>query len=164
MEKSETAEKLADRLALEAQKCLEYFHTLAPQSWSVKIYTDGPQWNTRQLLAHFVSAEAANAWLLADILAGSTGAPLEFDIDAFNFVDVDKISPLQVNELLQRFIDLRQSTVAIVRQMNENDLNKIGHHPFLGQTKVEDIIKLIYLHDQIHIRDIKKVLVRRTEI
>lgn len=156
---SENAVKLADRLALEGQKCLYYFRALPEQNWRIKIYTDGSQWGTHELLAHFVSAEAANAWLLADIVAGGEGAPLEFDIDAFNFVDVEKINHLQVNELLKHFIDLRQSTVVMVRQLNENDLIKVGRHPFLGYAKVEDIIKLIYLHNQLHIRDIKKVVV-----
>ena len=155
---SENAEKLADRLALEAQKCVEYFHAMPPKSWTVKIYTDGSQWDVRELLAHFVSAEAANTMLVENILLGGTGAPLEFDIDLFNEADVQKHGHLSIDELLERFIDLRQSTVAMVRIMTSEDLSRVGRHPFLGQANVEDIVKLIYLHDQIHLRDIKKAL------
>ena len=155
---SEIAEKLADRLASEAQKCVAYFHALSPNSWTVKIYTDGAQWDVRELLAHFVSAEAANTRLVENILLGGAGAPLEFDIDTFNNADVQIFSHISIDELLERFIDLRQSTVAMVRIMTSEDLSRVGRHPFLGQANVEDIIKLIYLHDQIHLRDIKKAL------
>ena len=45
--------------------------------------------------------------------------------------------------------------IAWVLLVSDSDLEKIGRHPFLGQTTLREMIKMVYLHNQIHIRDIK---------
>jgi hypothetical protein len=39
-----------------------------------------------------------------------------------------------------------------------DDLAKQGRHPFLGTASLSDMIKLMYMHNQIHIRDIRRML------
>jgi hypothetical protein len=46
----------------------------------------------------------------------------------------------------------------MVAEMDNNDLEIQGRHPFLGVAPLSDIIKLIYRHNQIHIREIRKTL------
>jgi len=154
----ENPEKLADRLAVEGQKCLDYFKSLPPADWKVKLYTDGSQWDIQDLLAHFVSAEQANQHLVNYIMAGGEGAPVDFNINVFNEKDVERLCLLPIGELLQNFSSLRQSLVNLVLQMRNEDLIKTGYHPFLGFATVADIIKLVYRHNQIHIRDVKRIL------
>jgi len=60
--------------------------------------------------------------------------------------------------LLEEYEGLRAATINLVREMSAHDLQKVGRHPFLGLATIEDIIKLIYRHNQIHVRDMRKVL------
>jgi hypothetical protein len=42
--------------------------------------------------------------------------------------------------------------------LQESDLELQGRHPFLGMTSIREMVKMLYLHNQIHYRDLKKVL------
>jgi hypothetical protein len=42
--------------------------------------------------------------------------------------------------------------------MSQNDLERIGRNPFLGEVPLVEIVKLIYRHNQIHLRDLKRLL------
>jgi hypothetical protein len=153
-----TPEHLAERLFTDGQKSIHFFRTLTPSQWDQVIYTEGTQWQVSQLLAHFASAEKANARLVEIILFGGLGAPLDFEIDAFNEQQVADLAGMSCEDLLIEFEVLRAATVRLVRGMSDSDLSKKGRHPFLGFASVEEILKLIYRHNQIHLRDARKVL------
>ena len=110
------------------------------------------------MLAHFVSTEAAFNRLIRNILEGGEGAPVDFDIDKFNRGEVKKRGHFQIEALMRQFEEYRQDNIRLVSGMREEDLTKKGRHPFLGLTPIEDIVKLLYRHNQIHIRDIRRVL------
>ncbi len=63
-----------------------------------------------------------------------------------------------MEELLQRFIQERQALTERVRQMKPEDLLRMGRHPFLGVAPLGEIIKLVYRHNVIHQRDVRKLL------
>ena len=50
---------------------------------------------------------------------------------------------------------VRQATIKKVRALPDQDLGKMGRHPYLGVASLADIIKLIYRHNQIHQRDFR---------
>lgn len=150
--------RLAEKLELEGAKTLEIFRSLRPEQWDITVYSDGSAWTIRQLLAHFVSAEAGNLRLIDDIIAGGTGSPEDFDIDDYNETDVSAIGDELPENLLQQYEQTRRETIEIVRCLQAEDLGKMGRHPFLGLTTLADIIKLIYRHNQIHQRDFRKLI------
>ncbi len=154
----ETPERLAERLTSESQKTLEFFRALSPEQWDCVVYPQGPVWTARHLLAHFVSAEQAITELIEDISSGGAGAPEGFDIDGFNAAGVAEFVKQTPEELLVAFEQSRRACVELVRQMQPADLLKNGRHPFLGWVTVEDIIKMLYRHDQIHLRDLRRLL------
>ncbi len=155
---TETPERLAERLASESQKTVVFFQALSPAQWDCIVYTAGLVWTARDLLAHFISAERAIGRLVENVCAGGSGAPEGFDIDGFNAADVAKFAGRTSDELLQEFIDSRQATIAMVVQMEPDDLAKNGRHPFLGWVATEDMLKMLYRHDQIHLRDLRRLL------
>ena len=155
---SETPERLAERLASESQRTLEFFRALSPEQWECVVYPQGPVWTARHLLAHFVSAEQAVTRLVEDIYNGGAGAPEDFDIDGFNASDVAEFVKHTQEELLAEFEQSRRACVALVGKMQPADLSKNGRHPFLGRVAMEDIIKMLYRHDQIHLRDLRRLL------
>jgi hypothetical protein len=46
---------------------------------------------------------------------------------------------------------------AFVAGLSEADLQKTGRHPFLGETSLAEMIKMVYRHNQIHYRDLRKL-------
>jgi hypothetical protein len=110
------------------------------------------------VLAHFVAAEEGFHRLIIDILNGGSGSPEDFDLDQYNERKVNDLTGIPISNLMQKFSDLRQDTVNLVAEMDSNDLEKQGRHPFLGMAPLSDIVKLIYRHNQIHIREIRKTL------
>jgi hypothetical protein len=155
---TDTPEHLAERLFEEGVRVSRFFNELAPHQWEAQVYTEGARWTARQILAHFDVTETNIGWLIKDILAGGGGAPEGFDLDDFNEGTVAALKDLPTDDLLRRFAVHRQRTVELVRNMTGDDLQKTGRHPFLGISPLLNIIKLMYLHNQIHLRDIRRVL------
>lgn len=154
----ETPERLVERLRSEGQKTEAFFSALEPEQWKVRLYVDGSQWTVAQLLAHFVSAEIGNRALIEQIWQGGSGAPPDFDIDAFNERQVAGMAVDAPQALLAEFTRRRQATIDLVAGMTPEDLQKVGRNPFLGEAPLEEIIKLVYRHNQIHQRDVRRVL------
>jgi hypothetical protein len=152
----ESPERLALRLETDAGKTLEFFKNLEPEMWLRQVYPGENGWNPRQILAHFVSAETSFEKLIDNILNGGEGASANFIIDQFNDREVGKLAEADPKELLSAFLELRGRTVILVKNMQKSDLAKMGRHPFLGITHLVDIIKMVYRHNQIHLRDIRQ--------
>jgi hypothetical protein len=112
----------------------------------------------RQVLAHFISTEAAIGRLIDNILTGGNGAPEDFDINAYNERKVAALNQVTPPELLLQFNHFRQRNIEVVAKMSQADLARQGRHPFLGKTELVEVIKLLYRHNQIHQRDIRKHL------
>lgn len=154
----ETPERLLQRLDAESQRTIDFFRALTPSQWEQTLYSDGACWTVRGLLAHFVSAEGAFKMLIENVLAGGRGAPPGFDIDDFNQRQVAELSLEPPDKLLEQFARKRQANQELVRRLAPSDLFKTGRHPFLGETSLEEIIKLLYRHNQIHQRDVRRLL------
>lgn len=146
------------RLQEEGQKTAAYFGTLTLEQYQQQVYTTGPLWRVRDLLAHFVSAERTFLFYGRDIQAGGPGAPLDFVIDEFNATQVAGFTEADTADLIKQFLTAREHTVTFVSQMTEADFNRIGRHPWFGQVPLGNMIKLIYRHNMIHERDIRKAL------
>lgn len=153
-----TPTALAERLDEEGQKTRQFFNQLAPDQWERIVYTEGAGWSIRQVLAHFVSSEAAMTRLVTNILAGGPGSPENFNLNEYNERKVASLDALSPAELLERFVELRHESSNVVRKMTPGDLAKTGRHPFLGIASLEEILKLFYVHNQIHIRDVRRGL------
>ena len=97
-------------------------------------------------------------WLFRDILAGGPGSPPDFDVDRFNLTQTRKYDGLDPDELIERFSTVRRETIAIVRGMKEEDLDREGNHAFHGKGTLERFIRWAYEHVRIHEEDIRKTL------
>ncbi len=154
----ETPAFLAERLKVEGEKCLAFFAALQPEQWQVEIYADGALWTVRNVLAHFVTAERGFLALFQSVWTGGEGAAEDFSIDRYNAAQQEKTRHLSPAELLAQFRDVRADLTAWVAALTEADLLKEGRHPFLGQTTLAEMIKMVYLHNHIHLRDLRKRL------
>jgi hypothetical protein len=140
-----------------------FFRSLSGDQLSVQVYTDGAEWTVKQVLAHFITIERSMHWLFKDILSGGSGSPDDFDVDRFNLTQTKKLDGLTVEELIEQFRSVREGTIAIVRGMTEQDLNREGKHVFLGNGKLERFITWAYEHVRIHKDDIRKALIIKND-
>jgi len=63
-----------------------------------------------------------------------------------------------VQELIEQYKEIRANAVKWVAGLNDSELEITGRHPFLGQTVIREMIKMLYIHNQLHYRDMKKAL------
>lgn len=158
---TEEAVHLVERLHTEGEKTVAFFRALEPIDWGKQVYSEGAQWTVQQVLAHLVSAEASVTRLIQHIVDGGPGVPEDFDLNAYNERKVAELEGLGPADLLERFTALREQTAEMVTRLSQADLERIGRHPFLGMARVADIVKLMYRHNQIHQRELRKALGRR---
>ena len=149
---------LAERLRIVGEKTTALFLTLSNGQWSKIIYTDHVEWTICDVLTHFVSTEISLLHLFDNINKGRFGTPVDFSIDKFNRKEVVELHIFSPHELLNKFILAREQMITWVSSLSELDLIKKGRHPFFGWTILAEMIKMVYLHNQIHCRDIQRVL------
>ena len=149
---------LADRLKKEGEKVIAYFSALADEQWNVEVYTEGTTWTVRNVLSHFVTAERGLHKLFKSILEGGEGVSDDFSIDYYNARQQEKVKDLTEKELLDQFVDVRADLTKWVSKLSQEDLAREGRHPYMGQVGLGEMIKMIYLHNQLHFRDFRKLV------
>jgi len=155
---SDRKEFLSRRLESSREKTIDFYQQITDQQWSLEIYSEGASWTLQQILAHNVLAEDSLLRLVKNIVDGGEGVREAFDLNAYNEHKVGQTEGMSPDELLSEYDSARRVTIKTVSQFDDDDFDKTGRHPWLGITSVEDIIKLIFRHNQIHIREIRTVL------
>jgi hypothetical protein len=150
--------ELAGKLKLEGEKFIDIFSGLTDEQWKAEVYTEGETWTIRNVLAHFVTSERGLVKLFESIRQGGTGAAEDFSIDRYNASQQVKTKDFTSVELLEQYKEIRMNTVAWVSSLKEEELEIKGRHPFLEVTTLREMIKMLYIHNQVHYRDLKKVI------
>ncbi|MGD2148562.1 MAG: DinB family protein [Anaerolineae bacterium] len=151
-------DKLVSRLRKGIDKTLDAFGSLEPGEWDEVVYAEPYPWNARDLLAHFVSAEAGLLQLAQDVAAGGPGAPEGFDYHDFNAREQRRLARVRRDRLLDDLIAARRATLAWVKTLEATALDRKGQHPALGEITVETFLNAIYGHQLMHIRDLMRVV------
>jgi uncharacterized damage-inducible protein DinB len=152
------AADLARKLRSEGDKFSLFFGGLRPQEWATEVYAEGSVWTVRSILAHLMTTERAFIKLFEEIRQGGAGVSEDFVIDRYNARQQEKTREMGPEELLQEYRDLRGQMVAWVSGLQDAELDLKGRHPFLGITTLREMIKMIYIHNQTHYRDIRRVM------
>jgi hypothetical protein len=146
------------RLRDEGDKLIAVFERLTPDQRAATIYADGMDWSLTDLLAHLVSAERAFLFYGRDILHGGEGAPEGFDINAFNNREVGGLRGQTFEQLVSDLRAVRQETIDLVGHIADGDFARTGRHPFFGQMSIDEMFKLIYRHNMMHLRDLRRLI------
>jgi hypothetical protein len=149
---------LAEKLKSEGEKMVSIFNGLDDEQWNQEVYTEGTTWTIRNVLSHFVTSERGLVKLFEQIRRGGAGSPDDFSIDRYNAAMQERTRDLPSHELLDQYRQVRANTIAWISGLQEDDLNVTGRHPFMGQTELREMIKMLYIHNLTHYRDMKKVL------
>lgn len=154
---SETAE-LAEKLKSEGERMVAFFSELTDEQWSGEVYTEGTTWTIRNVLAHFVTSERGLLKLFERIRTTGEGAAEDFSIDRYNATQQERTKDLPPAELLEQYKQIRAETVQWVSSLKDEELEIKGRHPFLGETVIREMVKMWYIHNQLHNRDVKRAL------
>ena len=154
---SETTE-LAEKLKVEGEKMFSFFSSLTDEQWTSEVYTEGETWTLRNVLSHFVTSERNLVKLFERIRTTGEGSSEDFSIDRFNTAQQQKLKDLSPAELLEQYKEVRANSIAWVSGLKEEELEIKGRHPFLGETVIREMIKMLYIHHLGHYRDVKRAM------
>jgi hypothetical protein len=150
--------ELAEKLKLEGEKFVAIFSGLGEAQWQTEIYAEGDTWTIRNVLSHFVTSERGLLRLFERIRQTGQGATEEFSIDRYNAAMQEKTKEATPQELLEQFKAIRAESVAWTSGLAEDELEIQGRHPFLGVTTIREMVKMLYIHNLTHYRDMKRAL------
>lgn len=150
--------QLAEKLKSEGEKLVAIFAGLTDEQWQTEVYTEGTTWTIRNVLSHFVTSERGLIKLFEQIRQGGAGASEDFSIDRYNASMQARMTDSTAQELLEQYKSVRAESVAWVSGLKEPELELTGRHPFLGHTVIREMIKMLYIHNQTHYRDMRKAL------
>ena len=152
------AVELAQKLKSEGEKLAAFFGGLIDEQWKKEVYTEGSVWTIRSILAHLMASEGSLVKMFDGIRQGGEGVPEDFVIDRYNAHQQEKTKELTLTDLLEQYRSTRGRTVLWVSSLSDSDLEKTGRHPYLGVTTLREMVKMIYIHNQTHYRDLRRVL------
>ena len=150
--------ELAEKLKSEGDKFVSIFSGLTDEQWTQEIYTEDTTWTIRNVLSHFVTSERGLLKLFEQIRQGGAGAADDFSIDRYNAAMQERTNEMLPAELLEQYRQVRANTVVWISGLQESELEITGRHPFLGQTQLREMIKMLYIHNLTHYRDVKKAI------
>jgi len=110
-------------------------------------------WRPRDVVGHLISAELDDWIPRAEIiLRDGVGRPFE-PFDRFAHVERDKDTSL--DDLLDRFEELRgQQLGRLTILVDENDLDRAGRHPELGEVTLRQLLATWAVHDLDHVAQV----------
>ncbi|MGE5379191.1 MAG: DinB family protein [Bacteroidota bacterium] len=149
---------LAEKLKSEGEKMRAIFGDVRDDQWEQEVYTEGATWTIRNVLSHFVTSERGLVKLFEQIRQGGAGSSDDFSIDRYNASMQARTKDMTPQELLEQYAQVRANTVLWVSGLQDSDLEITGRHPFLGETVLREMIKLLYIHNLTHFRDMKKAM------
>jgi hypothetical protein len=150
--------ELTIKLKSEGEKFVAIFSALNDEGWQKEVYTEGTTWTIRNVLSHFVTSERGLIKLFEQIRQGGAGASEDFSIDRYNAAMQARTKEVTPQELIEQYKEVRANAIQWVSGLKESELEIQGRHPFLGQTVIREMIKMLYIHNQLHYRDMKKAL------
>lgn len=150
--------ELAEKLKTEGERMAAFFAGITDEQWGAEVYTEGTTWSIRNVLSHYVTSERGLVRLFERIRATGEGVSDDFSIDRYNAAQQEKTKEFAPAELLEQYKQTRAESVQWVSGLKEEELDIKGRHPFLGETVIREMIKMLYLHNQLHYRDVKRAL------
>ena len=129
-----------------------------PDDWIQATEGDGT-WSPYDVIGHLIHGERTD-WIprARHIIARDPGAFEPFDRTA-QFTESRGKS---LTELLATFAELRHENVAVLVQMHlsEDDLDRKGLHPELGEVTLRQLLATWVVHDLDHIGQIARVMAK----
>jgi hypothetical protein len=121
-------------------------------------------WSVRQNLAHLADAERAHRRFVEAVMSGRSTRLEGFDLDRWNQEHVDRHADQSVEEILDSLRAEREETLAFIASIPHDAWEMEGEHPALGRVSVRQVVKVIGVHERMHLQEMHKLLQTQKEI
>ena len=155
---NERKQRILNKLAEEGDKTAEFFRHIPVEQLDTEIYSDGTVWTIRAIMYHILDSEVSFNALFRNILTGGPGAPEDFDINTHNNARVGAMGDWDPAAFADSFLAARRQNIAAFANACDEDLDRVGRHPALGVTNLENMLKITFLHNRMHQKDIQQAL------
>jgi hypothetical protein len=114
-------------------------------------------WTPRDVIGHLISAELDD-WIPRAEMILRDGPDRAFDpFDRFAHVERDR--EVSLPALIERFEELRREQLARLRELvSDDDLDRVGLHPELGEVTMRQLLATWAVHDLDHVAQIYAAL------
>ena len=124
---------------------------------------EGPEtWSPYDVVGHLIAAEKTN-WIprVKVILEGDGHSFEPFD----RFAMFETSQGKRLESLLGEFTTLREHNITTLREfkLTENDFEKTGNHPDLGEVTLKQLLATWVVHDLSHTRQIVRTMAKQYE-
>ena len=156
----------ADRILSKMQTTRVNLLALVEDSGQTSLtwHPPGGGWSIRDNLAHLVDAERAHRRFVGAVLESRPIRLEGFDLDRWNQEHVARRAGQSVDEILDALRAERQKTLAFIASIPRDAWDKKGDHPALGEVSVSQVIKVISIHEHLHLKEIRRQLKLQKEV
>jgi len=134
------------------------FHN-STENWDI-INEGENTWSAYNIIGHLIHGEKTDWIPRAEIILGDSD---DKTFEAYDRFAQEKLYSSQTtDELLNEFKILRTENISKLRQwdLQEEDLNKRGIHPDLGNVSLRELISTWTIHDMSHLYQASRVIVK----
>lgn len=155
---SNQRETLQQQLSNSRAALLQCLQPLDEAQWQTVVFSEENQWTAADILRHLVEAQRGMTMQIAQIQAGGTGVPEEFDLARWNNRGVSKNQSKTPAELLAELEEGRVNLLMLLENISEADWEKKGRHGSGRILTITQIFQIIAEHEVTHSNDIKQAL------
>jgi DinB family protein len=123
------------------------------EAWTDTTDVPADGWRPKDVVGHLITGELTD-WVerTQRILEHGTSTPFDrFD----RFAHEDRDNDASLDKLVERFATLREENLArMAGLVNENDLDRRGLHPSLGEVTLRELLATWAVHDLDHVSQI----------
>ena len=153
---SSPADKIVPKMQVTRDELLALVDRLDPSTLTWRPPEGG--WSIRDNLAHLADAERAHRRFLAAVLQGRSTRLADFDLDRWNQEHVARHAGQSVDEILDALRAERHETLAFIAALRADAWDRQGQHPALGEVSVRQVIRVIGVHERMHLKEMRHLL------
>lgn len=146
----------------ESRAYLESVLDAVGDRWEVQVYSDGAQWNIRQLTIHLADSDKGQSRVVQAVAGGQDLIPPDFDIERYNLRMTEKRAEVTASEARASLSESRANFLEWLNEVDESLLDCSGRHASLRILTVEEFLNVMADHERSHARDIAAVLASST--
>lgn len=151
-------EKINQKLAAARAGLLDTLEGLDEAGWSATVYAEGDSWSVADLVGHLADAEWGMTRLVQQIQQGGEGAAPDFDLERWNARAVARAREKSPAGVLAQMAENRANLLALIETLQEEDWPKQGRHGSGHVLSIEQIVRMIAVHEKGHTADIRRAL------
>ena len=152
---TDETQKIEGKIVAARSRLLAAAEGLDKEGWEWQ--PDDNTWSARMTLAHVGSAQWDHLQVVRRLIAGEPTNLPDFDLDTWNAAAVAKRATWPVEQVLADLEAAQEATLALLGNMDDEALAITGTHPALGEVSVQQVLRIIPLHDSMHRREILKL-------